>query len=78
MIPSRRTIWMAINVFSETQPITLDLRPVVDMTDEAFFALCQANRDLRLERAATGEIVIIPYPHIDLPLLEWPVIQQHK
>jgi Uma2 family endonuclease len=37
--------------------ITLDIK-YVELTDEQFFKLCQANRDLRFERSATGELLI--------------------
>lgn len=30
------------------------------MNDDEFFDFCQANRDLRIERTSTGEIVIMP------------------
>ena len=30
------------------------------MTQEQFYAFCQANRDLRIERTATGDVVIMP------------------
>ncbi len=40
--------------------VTLNLHPVLELTDEQFYELCQVNRDLRLERAATGEIIIMP------------------
>jgi Uma2 family endonuclease len=30
------------------------------MTDEEFFALCQLNRDLRIERTAEGDIIVMP------------------
>jgi len=33
---------------------------VVKMTDDQFFEFCQANRDLRLERTAEGDILIMP------------------
>ncbi len=33
---------------------------IVELTDDQFYELCQANRDLRLERTATGEIIIMP------------------
>jgi Uma2 family endonuclease len=33
---------------------------VLNMTDEQFFQLCQDNRDLRFERNANGDIVIMP------------------
>ncbi|OKH28782.1 Uma2 family endonuclease [Chroogloeocystis siderophila] len=40
--------------------ITLNLHSVVDLTDEQFYQLCQTNPDLKLERTATGEIVMTP------------------
>ncbi len=40
--------------------VTLNLHPVLELTDDQFYELCQANRDLRLERSATGEIIIMP------------------
>ncbi|WP_230840480.1 Uma2 family endonuclease [Gloeobacter morelensis] len=30
------------------------------MTDEQYFQLCRANRDLRFERSAKGELIIMP------------------
>jgi len=30
------------------------------LTAEGFFELCQANQDLQLERAATGEVTVMP------------------
>src|SRR6476646_4562679 len=40
--------------------LKLNLSPVLELTDEQFAQLCQANRDLRLERTATGELIIMP------------------
>lgn len=42
-------------------PSLLRLRfaPAVEMTDEQFFQFCQQNRDLRIERTAHGEIIIM-------------------
>ncbi|NMF63458.1 Uma2 family endonuclease [Brasilonema octagenarum UFV-E1] len=40
--------------------LTVNLNPVIELTDEQFFQLCQANRDLRFERTATGELIIMP------------------
>ncbi|MEH2278593.1 MAG: Uma2 family endonuclease [Nostoc sp.] len=40
--------------------LTINLKPVLELTDEQFFNLCQANRDLRFERTATGELIIMP------------------
>ena len=39
--------------------ITLDLRPSLTLTDDQFAQICQHNRDLRFERTAQGELVIM-------------------
>ena len=39
-------------------PATLELN--IDLTDDQFFQLCQQNRDLRFERTARGELIIMP------------------
>ena len=39
-------------------PAPLELN--IDLTDEQFFQLCQNNRDLKFERTATGEVIIMP------------------
>src|SRR4028118_2360486 len=40
--------------------LILNLSSAIELTDEQFFQLCQNNRDLRLERTAEGELVIMP------------------
>ena len=40
--------------------LTVNLDSVIKMTDDQFFKLCQANRDLRFERTANGELIIMP------------------
>lgn len=40
-------------------PLVLHLRPVIEMTEEQFFEFCQLNRNLRLERNAHGELIIM-------------------
>lgn len=40
--------------------LTLNLNPVIQLTDEQFFQLCQVNENLRFERTATGELIIMP------------------
>ncbi len=39
-------------------PTTLELK--IDLTDEQFLQLCQNNRDLKFERTATGDLIIMP------------------
>lgn len=39
--------------------LTVNLDPIIHLTDEQFFQLCQVNRDLRFERTAKGEMIIM-------------------
>lgn len=41
-------------------PLALRLRPALALSEEQFFQLCQINRDLRIERSAEGELLIMP------------------
>lgn len=40
--------------------ITLNLDPIIHLTDEQFYQLCQTNRDVRFERNALGELIVMP------------------
>lgn len=40
--------------------ITLNLDPIINLTDEQFYQLCQANRDVKFERTAKGELIVMP------------------
>jgi Uma2 family endonuclease len=37
----------------------LNLKPFIDLTNDQFYELCQNHRDLRFERNAAGEIIIM-------------------
>jgi Uma2 family endonuclease len=39
--------------------LTLNLNPIIKLTDEQFFQLCQENDNIRLERTAKGELIIM-------------------
>ena len=39
--------------------ITLNLHPTLELTDEQFEQICRHNRDLRFERTAAGELVVM-------------------
>jgi Uma2 family endonuclease len=41
-------------------PMVVHLRPAFDMTEDQFFEFCRLNRDLRIERTAQGELIIMP------------------
>lgn len=40
--------------------LKLNLPSILALTDEQFYQLCQVNRDLRIERSAKGELIIMP------------------
>lgn len=39
--------------------LTLNLDPLIQLTDEAFYKLCQINPDIKFERTAQGELIIV-------------------
>ncbi len=39
---------------------TITLDPIGKLTDEAFYQLCRANPDVKFERSAQGELIIMP------------------
>jgi Uma2 family endonuclease len=45
---------------SEQTPMTVNFPLIAQMTTEQFYEFCLANRDLRIERTATGEVIIMP------------------
>ncbi|WYM01165.1 MAG: Uma2 family endonuclease [Gloeotrichia echinulata CP02] len=42
--------------------VILNLDPIVHLSDEQFYQLCMANRDVNLEQSAAGELLIIVAP----------------
>jgi Uma2 family endonuclease len=44
----------------EFLPVTIRLQPVINLTDDQLLELCQQNRELRIERTAQGELLIMP------------------
>ena len=50
-------------VKSEQMPLAIDLSaltPMSKLSDQQFYEFCRTNSDLRIERTATGEIIIMP------------------
>ncbi len=41
-------------------PMMIDLPWIVPMTEEQFYEFCLANRDLRIERNSSGEVIVMP------------------
>jgi Uma2 family endonuclease len=42
--------------------VILNLDPIIHLSDEQFYQLCMANRDVNLEQSAAGELLIIVAP----------------
>ncbi len=40
--------------------LTLNLNPIVTLTDEQFYQLCQENENIKIERTNKGELIIMP------------------
>lgn len=45
---------------TEQIPLTVSFPALEQMTHEQFYEFCQANRDLRIERTAEGDVIIMP------------------
>ncbi len=45
---------------TEKTPLTVNLPAIAPMTHAQFYDFCLANRDLRIERTANGDVVIMP------------------
>lgn len=45
---------------TEQGPLTVHFRPVIELTEDQFFEFCQINQELRIERTAEGDLVIMP------------------
>src|SRR5438876_6872905 len=44
----------------EQAPLVVHTAPGMKMDDDQFFQFCQVNRDLRIERTAAGDLIILP------------------
>ena len=47
----------------EQEPFVIKFKPLAKMTDEQFAKFCALNDDLRIERNAKGEIILMPPTH---------------
>jgi Uma2 family endonuclease len=49
-----------LRIQTESIPLTVHLSSLTQMTDEQFYTFCLDNRDLRIERSANGDVIIMP------------------
>jgi Uma2 family endonuclease len=40
--------------------LSINLDPIIKLTDDQFYQLCQGNPNVKLERNALGELLIMP------------------
>lgn len=53
----------SLSIKSETTPLLIDVSPIMPqtkMTTAQFYAFCQANQNLRIERTVKGEVIVMP------------------
>ncbi|MEO0406752.1 MAG: Uma2 family endonuclease [Cyanobacteria bacterium P01_A01_bin.135] len=48
-----------LRIHAQSAPLAISL-PATSMTREQFYEFCAANRDLRIERTAAGEVIVMP------------------
>ncbi len=61
---------------NESTLLTVILPDSESMTTEQFYEFCQANRDLRIERTANGEVIVIPPAFADIGNRNGKIAQQ--
>lgn len=57
-------------------PLTVNLPAIKSMSVEQFYEFCLANRDLRIERTASGEVIIMPPAFSDTGNRNGKIVQQ--
>lgn len=45
---------------SPVSVVTINLEPLVPLTDDAFYTLCRANPEVKFERTSVGELMVMP------------------
>lgn len=46
-----------LHIQTPSNPLTISLPAIAPMSNDEFVAFCLANRELRIERTATGEVI---------------------
>jgi len=61
---------------TEPIPLTLNLPETEPMTDEQFYEFCAVNRELRIERSASGDVIVMPPTFSDTGNRNLKIVQQ--
>ncbi|MBE9099908.1 Uma2 family endonuclease [Vacuolonema iberomarrocanum] len=69
---------MATTLLIQTEPglMEVTLPAIAPMTSEQFYEFCLANRDLRIERSANGEVIVMPPTFSDTGNRNVRIVQQ--
>jgi Uma2 family endonuclease len=59
-VPFPEATMTTLLIQTESTPLMVNLPAIAPMTHEQFYEFCLANRDLRIERSATGDVIIMP------------------
>lgn len=49
-----------LRIQTESTPLTVEFPAMMPMNEAEFLEFCLANRDLRIERTANGEVIVMP------------------
>ena len=60
-----QTLTRPTHTAAEPEPFLIKFKPLTYMDDEQFAKFCALNDDLRIERTAKGEIILMPPTHGD-------------
>jgi Uma2 family endonuclease len=61
---------------TEPIPLTLNLPESEPMTDKQFYEFCAVNRELRIERSASGDVIVMPPTFSDTGNRNLKIVQQ--
>jgi Uma2 family endonuclease len=61
---------------TEPIPLTLNLPESEPMTDKQFYEFCAVNRELRIERLASGDVIVMPPTFSDTGNRNLKIVQQ--
>ena len=69
---------MVTTLLIQTEPglMEVTLPAIAPMTSEQFYEFCLANRDLRIERSANGEVIVMPPTFSDTGNRNVRIVQQ--
>lgn len=72
----RNSVMTTLLIQTEPIPLTLNLPESEPMTDKQFYEFCAVNRELRIERLASGDVIVMPPTFSDTGNRNLKIVQQ--